>query len=68
MKRYLLPVLGSGLLVLGACKKDDLKNGPIVYDNGPTDSLKLNEMQIIASHNSYHLRTDTAVFNFLLGR
>lgn len=67
MKRYLLPVLGSGLLIFSACKKDDLKNGPIVYDNGPTDSLKLNEMQVIASHNSYHLRTDTAVFNFLLG-
>lgn len=31
------------------------------------DDLKLNQIQIIASHNSYHLRTDPAVLRFLNG-
>ena len=29
------------------------------------DELKLNQVQIIATHNSYHLKTDKAVFRFL---
>ena len=29
--------------------------------------LKINQVQIIASHNSYHLRTDAAVLRFLSG-
>jgi hypothetical protein len=32
---------------------------------GVSDELKLNQIQIIASHNSYHLRTDPAVLRFL---
>lgn len=32
---------------------------------GAVDELKLNQIQIIASHNSYHLRTDKAVLRFL---
>lgn len=50
-----------------ACKKDDndFKKNEVVYDNGPTDSLRINQIQIIASHNSYHLKTDSAVFAFL---
>ena len=32
---------------------------------GATDDLKLNQIQVIASHNSYHLRTDKAVLRFL---
>lgn len=31
----------------------------------PGDELKLNQIQIIASHNSYHRRTDKAVLRFL---
>ncbi len=27
--------------------------------------LKINQVQVIASHNSYHLRTDAAVLRFL---
>lgn len=55
-------------LLIGSCKKEDneQKKQEVVYDNGPTDSLRINEIQIIASHNSYHLKTDSAVFAFLL--
>jgi hypothetical protein len=30
-----------------------------------TEDLKLNQIQVIASHNSYHMRTDKAVLRFL---
>jgi hypothetical protein len=32
---------------------------------GASDDLKLNQIQVIASHNSYHMRTDKAVLRFL---
>jgi Phosphoinositide phospholipase C, Ca2+-dependent len=32
---------------------------------GATNDLKLNQIQVLASHNSYHLRTDPAVLRFL---
>lgn len=32
---------------------------------GASEELKLNQIQVIASHNSYHLRTDKAVLRFL---
>jgi hypothetical protein len=34
---------------------------------GDADELKLNQIQVIASHNSYHMRTDKAVLRFLGG-
>lgn len=57
----------SALLLMAACKKEEkeFKKNEVVYDNGPTDSLRLNEIQVIASHNSYHLKTDSAVYAFL---
>ena len=54
------------LLFATACKKDnELKKTDVVYDNGPTDNLKINQIQIIASHNSYHLKPDSLVYRFL---
>lgn len=55
------------IVLMGSCKKEDneQKKTEVVYDNGPTDSLRINQIQIIASHNSYHLKTDSAVFVFL---
>ncbi|MBK7148332.1 MAG: hypothetical protein IPH78_05790 [Bacteroidetes bacterium] len=50
------------LLAVTACHKE--KKG-VVYDNGPTDSLKINEVQFIASHNSYHLKTDSGIFSWM---
>ena len=32
---------------------------------GASEDLKLNQIQVIASHNSYHMRTDKAVLRFL---
>ena len=51
---------------ISSCHKEKDGNTIIVYDNGPTDSLKINQIQVIASHNSYHLKTDSVVFAFLL--
>ncbi len=34
---------------------------------GPAGDLKINQIQIIASHNSYHLRTEPAILRFLTG-
>ncbi len=35
--------------------------------DGPAGDLKINQIQIIASHNSYHLRTEPAILRFLTG-
>lgn len=52
-------------IALPGCRKNETKITDKGFDNGPTDSLKMNEIQIIASHNSYHLKTDETVFNWL---
>lgn len=62
MKRYALLFIGLALLI-SSCKKD--KTNSIIYDNGPTDSLRLNQIQVIGSHNSYHLKTDSAIFAWM---
>lgn len=66
MKRY-VPFVCCCLLFSASCKKEtkDKTIPPVVYNNGPTDSLKLNQIQIIASHNSYHLKTDDTIFKWL---
>jgi hypothetical protein len=50
------------LLLTASCHKE---KKALVYDNGPTDSLKINEVQFIASHNSYHLKTDSGIFSWM---
>jgi hypothetical protein len=63
--------LALALLVLCACKKDSpFGNSP--GTDIPADTLKtqdellhLNEIQIIASHNSYRMMTTSQVFSFL---
>lgn len=66
MKHYAL-VFAVAFLFVASCKKQTEKILLVAttYDNGPTDSLKLNQIQIIASHNSYHRHTDDTVFSFL---
>ena len=67
MKRYalLFPCL---FLAVFSCKKDKpfTQSANATYSNGPVDSLKINQISILASHNSYHLKTDSVVFAFLL--
>lgn len=66
MKSYFALLVACIFIVTGSCKKEPKeKTGPTVYDNGPTDSLKLNQIQVIASHNSYHLKTDSSVFAWM---
>lgn len=68
MKHYAF-VFAVAFIFVGACKKEIQKSLPLeetAFDNGPTDSLKLNQIQIIASHNSYHRHTDDTVFQFLV--
>ncbi|MDB5282252.1 MAG: hypothetical protein JWO06_1327 [Bacteroidota bacterium] len=38
---------------------------PSIETDHSSDNLKINQIQVIASHNSYHLRTDAAVLRFL---
>ena len=71
MKRYsdftrqlFVAAIFSSLILIAACDKEQ-NHKEKVYDNGPTDSLKINQIQIIASHNSYHLVTDSVVVAFL---
>ena len=69
MKRY-APVVLCLLGLFCACKKDKQitqRSGVIfTYSNGPVDSLKINQISILASHNSYHLKTDSNVFAFMI--
>ncbi|HLP19065.1 MAG TPA: Ca2+-dependent phosphoinositide-specific phospholipase C [Chitinophagales bacterium] len=65
MKSYVM-AFACCLLFVASCKKETKgKDGPEVFDNGPTDSLKMNQVQIIASHNSYHLKTNDSIFNWM---
>lgn len=52
-----LLVLG-GLLVSPSCKKDS------VYDQ--LNTLKINQIQVIASHNSYRVHTYQPIYDFVL--
>ena len=69
-----LPILAT-IVLLQACKHDpDLHNlgdTNALGENGTKPSidslqfLKLNEIQVVASHNSYRLKTDESIFNFV---
>ena len=54
-KLGLLLIVACGFLSFSKDKKSTADN----------TALRLNQIQIIASHNSYHVRTDKAVFRFL---
>lgn len=65
MKSYAL-AFAVCLLFVASCKKETKdKDNLVTYDNGPTDSLKLNEIQVIASHNTYRLKTNDSIFNWM---
>jgi len=49
-----------------SCKKEDApidENVPVVWDT--TDYLKINQLQVIGSHNSYRQRTYMPMYNFV---
>ena len=52
--------------VLVSCKKDcplEMPNLPAAWDT--TDYLKINQLQVIGSHNSYRLKTYEPMYNFV---
>ncbi len=53
--RYLFAVVITGISTFSEAQAN----------TKPVDSLKLNQVQIVATHNSYHKKTDAAVFRFL---
>jgi hypothetical protein len=63
--KYPAIVLLASLLIISACKKDPTTTDEGDYSAVQNDSLKLNQIQIIASHNSYRVHTTDTVFKLL---
>jgi len=61
--RLLLPALVFILLSV-SCKKEEDTAQPVIP--GQDEKLRMNEIQVIASHNSYRQMTTDTVFGFLL--
>lgn len=60
-----IPMLFLLLIAIAGCKKD-AKVAESAYPHTPQDDLlHLNEIQIIASHNSYRIHTTDTIFNYL---
>ncbi|MFN8310533.1 MAG: Ca2+-dependent phosphoinositide-specific phospholipase C [Chitinophagales bacterium] len=57
--RYVLSVFAL-IVILSGCKHERGPTQAII--NPQDDSLQLNQIQILASHNSYHRHTDSAVY------
>lgn len=51
----------AGTIILAACKKNDA-----TVANPQDTQLKLNQIQVIGSHNSYHKRDTLPIFEWLL--
>ncbi len=65
----LLLVLFSMIFFFPSCEKDSIENLQNNNNNNVTalasDSLRLNEIQVIGSHNSYRLKTYQPMYDFL---
>ncbi len=62
MKRYIFAIIGA-MIVFSNCNKDNSRK--LVSNELQNDKLRLNNMQILASHNSYRIRTTDTVLSFL---
>src|SRR4051812_13034465 len=66
--KYCVYLLIACLIFASSCKKERSQaSQPVYFYNGPTDSLTVNQMTVVASHNSYHKKTDSVIFSFLTG-
>jgi hypothetical protein len=63
MKKIILPFFALALFIT-ACKKD--KNDAIPVGPSQDEVLHMNEIQVVASHNSYRKMTTDTVYSFLL--
>ena len=57
------------LITLSACNKEDptSKLIPTINDKEVPGNLKINQLQYLGSHNSYRIKTDQEILDFLLG-
>lgn len=59
------------LLLLGSCSKDPINKSiqelEPIFDEQIEDSWRLNQLQYLGSHNSYKIKTDQGILNFLSG-
>ncbi len=58
---HFLWLLSTTLFVFSACKKEEESTCRNAIDN-----LKINQIQVIASHNSYRLATTPSIYNLLI--
>lgn len=65
MRLKSLLLLTLSIFAISACKKDDSGLTP-VPSNPQDQKLRMNQIQLIASHNSYRQMTTDTVFAFLL--
>lgn len=67
MQKYLFVPLF--ILLIVACKKENNSGARLtqIPDQKEINKLKLNQLQILGSHNSYHKHMDTTLFNGILG-
>lgn len=64
MKKVTYIWLALCLAITLSCQKE---NAYRKIDQSAVDQLKLNQLQILGSHNSYHKHMSTALYNFLNG-
>lgn len=57
------------VIAFSSCKKEDLpaKLIPTIPDKDVPGDLKINQLQYLGSHNSYKIRTDQEILDFLIG-
>lgn len=50
-----------------SCKKDEASSKRVLPEQTQQNLLKLNQIQTLGSHNSYHIRMDAALYDVLQG-
>jgi len=68
LKLFTIIIITLALVI--SCKKENVSEKisaktPIVNDNQVPDSLKINQLQYIGSHNSYRIITDKDILDYL---
>ena len=66
-KKFSLIIL-CVIALLSACKKEDFTSKliPTISDKEVPGDLKINQLQYLGSHNSYRIKTDQGILDFLL--
>lgn len=71
MFRIFLPLFLCAIALFSSCKKDEIAektedpNDTTSVKAFTADSLLINQIQVIGSHNSYRLKTHEPIFNFV---